>query len=96
MLDEPNVSHQHRACLLWAYYLSAESEAKKQAYLYEAARHLMLLQPCGDEGEEVYVQVWKAIRRRELATAYIKTDVGYNYVLATDEWGFATFSVITY
>ncbi|WP_439603615.1 hypothetical protein [Shinella sp.] len=56
----------------------------------------MLLQPCGDEGEEVYVQVWKAIRRRELATAYIKTDVGYNYVLATDECGFATFSVITY
>lgn len=96
LLDEPNVSHLHRACLLWTYYLLAKSEAKKQAFLYEAAGRLMLLQPCGNEGEEVYVQVWEAIRRRELARAYIKTGVGYNYAQATDVGGFATFSVISY
>ena len=56
----------------------------------------MLLQPCGNEGEEVYVQVWEAIRRRELARAYIKTDVGYYYAQATDEGCSATFSVVTY
>lgn len=60
LLDEPNVSHLHRSCLLWTYYLLAKSEAKKRAFLYEAAGHLMLLQPCGNEGEEVYVQVWEA------------------------------------
>lgn len=75
---------------------SCGPEAKKQAFLYEAARHLMLLQPCGNEGEEVYVQVWEAVRRRELARAYIKTDVGYNDAQATDEGGFATFRVISY
>lgn len=96
LLDESNVSHLHPACLLWTYYLRAESEPKKQAFLYEAAGHLILLQPCGNEGEEVYVHVWEAIRRRERARAYIKTDVGYNYAQATDEGGFATFSAITY
>ncbi len=94
-LDEPNVSHLHRACLLWTYYLRAESEVKNQAYLYEAARHLMLHQPCGNEGEGVYVQVWEAIRRRKLARAYIKTDFGFNYAQATDEGGIATFRIIS-
>jgi hypothetical protein len=51
--DDSNFTHLHRACLLWVYYLRADSEAKKQAFLYEAAKHLMLLQPCGDEGELV-------------------------------------------
>lgn len=94
--DEPGFNGLHRACLLWVYYLRAESEVKKQALLYEAARHLMLVQPCGDEGEQVYAQVWEAIRRRELARVSIKTKAGYNYVEATDEGGFSTFKVITY
>lgn len=93
-LDEPNFTHLHRACLLWVYYLRAESEAKKQAFLYEAAKHLMMVQPCGDEGEQVYVQVWDAIRRREMGRAYIETKVGFNYVQAKDDGGFDTFKVI--
>lgn len=89
--DEPGVNQLHRACLLWVYYLRADSEVKKQALLYEAARHLMLVQPCGDEGEQVYAQVWEAISRRELARVYVKTKAGYNCVQATDEGGFSTF-----
>ena len=94
--DDPNFTHLHRACLLWVYYLRAESEVKKQAFLYEAAKHLMQLQPCGDEGEQVYVQVWEAMRRREKGRAYVETKVGYNFVQATDEGGFSTSRVVTY
>lgn len=56
----------------------------------------MLVQPCGDEGEQVYAQVWEAIRRRELARVSIKTKAGFNYVEATDDGGFSPFKVITY
>ena len=94
--DDPKVTHLHRACLLWVYYLRAESEVKKQAILYEAAKHLMVVQPCGDEGELVYVQVWDAIRRREMARAYVETKVGYNYVQAEDDGGFSSSRVLTY
>ncbi|WP_145926125.1 hypothetical protein [Shinella sp. HZN7] len=94
--DDPSFNDLHRACLLWVYYLRAESEVKKQAFLYEAARHLMVLEPCGDEGEQVYAQVWEAIRRRELARASVKTNAGYKYVEATDEGSFSAFKVIAY
>lgn len=94
--DDPNFTHLHRACLLWVYYLRAESEVKKQAFLYEAAKHLMRVQPCGDEGELVYVQVWDAIRRREMASAHVETKVGYNYVQAKDDGSFSHAKVLTY
>lgn len=91
--EDLNIDHLHLACLSFAHYLGAKTEVKKQACLYEAANHLMLL-PGGEEGDEVYVQVWEAIRGRALGRAYIETDAGYNFIQATDAGGFNPFRVV--
>lgn len=62
--DRPGFDRLHHVCQLWVDYLTTEGEAEKQQLLHDAARHMMLIQPRGDEGEEVLEQVWNAIRRR--------------------------------
>ncbi|ELT46647.1 hypothetical protein [Brucella intermedia] len=81
----------HHACLLWVDYLRAETEVEKQAFLYEAASHLVLVRPRGEEGEEVIQQVWNAIHRRQDNRAYIEGDEGQYFVEAVRDGKFATF-----
>jgi len=63
--DQPGFDRLHHVCQLWVDYLTTEAETEKQQLLHDAARHMMLVGPRGDEGEEVFDQVWKAIRRRD-------------------------------
>ncbi|AVA38303.1 MULTISPECIES: hypothetical protein [Cupriavidus] len=91
--DASGFNRLHHVCLLWVDYLRAASEAEKQALLYEAVSQLVLFGPRGDEGEEVFKQVWQAIRRREHGRVYIKTDVGRNAAVATDDGRFSMHQV---
>lgn len=94
-VHKPNFNRLHRVCLVWIDYLRAETEAEKQALLFEAACHIMLMRPCGDEGEEVFEQVWQAIRRRKDGRAFMETNEGRNYVEAYPNNKFATFTSLT-
>ena len=87
--DAPGFNRLHHVCLLWIDYLRALTETERQAFLYEAASHLVLFSPHGDEGEEVFKQVWQAIRRRDHGRFYIETDAGRNAAVATDDGRFS-------
>lgn len=92
--DEPGYNRLHHVCLLWVDYLRATDEADKQGFLYEAATNLVVLYPRGDEGEEVFHQVWRAIQSRPHARAYIKTESGRNAVEACEGGKFATLQIL--
>jgi len=63
--DASGFNRLQHVCLLRVDYLRAADETEKQALLYEAVSHLVLFGPRGDEGEEVFKQVWQAFKRRE-------------------------------
>ena len=92
--DASGFNRLHHVCLLWVDYLRAANEADKQALLYEAVSHLVLFGPRGDEGEEVFKQVWQAIKRREHRCVYIETDVGRNAAVAADDGRFSMHRVL--